>query len=77
MKVTDLYEGYIFHNIHIPADIEVLEIKEDENILRVSILVSCPWEEDWNLAHTLVGFKRGDYIDLTDFHESLDRIYKK
>lgn len=49
--------------------VEVLEIKESINLLRVKLTLErkvfrSTWEEDWNLQHTIWGFERGDYFVL-------------
>lgn len=48
--------------------IEVLEIKEAENILKVKITRSAEhWHfEDWNLEHTRWGFKTREYTEISD-----------
>jgi hypothetical protein len=60
--------------------VEVLEIDEPNNRLRVSLTkkndtFNSNWNEDWNLQHTIWGFERGDYFvkNFTDYPQDLQR----
>lgn len=64
-----LTTGAVFMSKHFKGHVEVLEMKESDNVLQVKVIRSHEHyhQEDWNLEHTLVGFQRGDYF----FSESL------
>lgn len=57
-----------FRSKYMPgALITVLFISIDHNLLHVELkpsnFGSSPWQEDWNLQHTIWGFERGDYLE--------------
>lgn len=60
--------------------VEVLEIDEPNNRLRVSLTkkndtFTSNWNEDWNLQHTIWGLECGDYFvkNFTDYPQDLQR----
>lgn len=60
--------------------VEVLEIDEPNNRLRVSLTkkndtFTSNWNEDWNLQHTIWGLERGDYFvkNFIDYPKDLQR----
>lgn len=60
-RIYPLKEGLKFYGEYLPHRVTVLGIDVNDNKLRVRNESSVPWEEDWNLEHTLVGFEQGAY----------------
>ena len=62
-KYVMLYVGMEFTSQWFEGVVEVLNIDAPKNELLV--VISRPMgyhQEDWNLEHTITGFKNGDYI---------------
>jgi hypothetical protein len=55
--------GRIFHSKWFDGDVEITGLNEEKNELEVYISRSPEHghPETWNMAHTKVGFSRGDY----------------
>lgn len=61
-------QGFKFYSKHFNGLVEVLEEREDKNQLEVKITLphGTTWHEEWNLQHTIWGFKSGDYFTKID-----------
>lgn len=64
-------EGAIFTGKWFKGKIKVLEVKEDTNELEVCLQSSADateddyhWYETWNLQHTRIGIRNGDYFNI-------------
>lgn len=64
-----LTEKSTFRSKWFPGIVTVIKVKEQDNILLVEIDPDVEgrskWTEEWNLSHTYVGLKHGDYFHLT------------
>lgn len=60
---TELKKGMKFTSKHFKGHVEILEILESQNVLKVKSVRRFDryHDEDWNLEHTIIGFDRGDY----------------
>lgn len=60
-----IFEGLIFRGKHFMGIVTVRKIKDKENTLVAEIDPEekgvSPWQEDWNLEHTVFGFENGEY----------------
>lgn len=57
--------NFKFKHVNGEFTVEVLEVLEDKNELKVSItgISGYGWPETWNLAHTIQGFRDRTYIE--------------
>lgn len=63
--------GFKFKNVMSDFVAEVKEVQEKDNniVMKVISPRRQHWFEDWNLAHTINGFKDGTYVALEENHE--------
>lgn len=70
---ASLVPGYKFRHKDGGFTVEVKEVDEDHNKIYCHVCGcetwSVPWGEDWNLAHTINGFRDGTYLPLEEDYE--------
>jgi hypothetical protein len=69
-------KGLVFSGNYFKGRVEVMEVDEKNNILKVHLtkdyqgkegIRHSQWSEEWNLVHTQTGFTQGEYFKKSEF----------